>query len=204
MDRKLGRLSDFSSHLKRAIQAARKILGCQITKVAVPSFTGTKLSHIYAKEMDPNRRNSFERAVHRYFIVEISRALQEMGHTLKRTHKFPDGHLDDICVESGQTGRIGRIEIKTGNCANLRKGTFPQTKEAYLIIVPWRSKILRRRAKAAIPLAQMNHLQPIIKQLAENYQGLACDDPDFLAKLNAWVNTGAMERAAKDPAHMSK
>ncbi|MHA2501165.1 MAG: hypothetical protein ACXAEL_16470, partial [Candidatus Hodarchaeales archaeon] len=162
MDRKLGRLSDFSSNLKRAIQAARKALGCQITKVAVPSFTGTKLSHIYAKEMDPKRKNSFERAIHRYFIVEISRALQEMGHTLKRTHKFPDGQLDDICVESSQTGRIGRIEIKTGNCANLRKGTFPQTKEAYLIIVPWRSKILRRRAKAAIPLAQLNHLQPII------------------------------------------
>ncbi len=54
------------------------------------------------------------------------------------------------------------------------------------------------------PWSTQRHLQPIIKQLAENYQGLACADPDLLAKLNAWVNTGALERAANDPAHVSK
>ncbi|MFX0201610.1 MAG: hypothetical protein ACFFCW_36305 [Candidatus Hodarchaeota archaeon] len=111
--------------------------------------------------------------------------------------------MDDICVESGHTGRIGRIEIRTGKCKNLRKGNFPQTKEAYLIIAPWRTKITRRRAKAAVPLAQLDHLNPTVKQLGENYACLACDDPHFLAKLNAWVNTGLLEWAINDPANQS-
>ncbi|MFX0115187.1 MAG: ATP-binding protein [Candidatus Hodarchaeota archaeon] len=201
LERKLGRLSDFSSNLKRAVQIASKELNCQITKVAVPSFTGTKLINIFAKEMDSKRKNSFERAVHRYLIVEISQALQDMGHILKRSHKFPDGHLDDICVESRRTGKIGRIEIKTGKCTNIRKGDFPQTKEAYLVVVPWRTKIPKRRAKAAIPLAQLDHITSIIGRLGPNYSSLACDDPDFLLKLNAWVDTGLLARAANDPAH---
>ncbi|MHA2231588.1 MAG: hypothetical protein ACXAB4_03765, partial [Candidatus Hodarchaeales archaeon] len=204
LERKLGRLSKFSSSLKRAIQAANEELNCKIAKVAVPSFTGTKLIHVFARETDPNRKNSFERAVHRYFIIEISRVLQDMGHILKRSHGFPDGHLDDICVESGHTGKVGRIEIKTGSCANIRKQAFPQTKEAYLIIVPWRTKISRRRAKAAVPRAQLDYLTPVMKQLGANYASLACDDPDFLAKLNAWANTGLLERAIDDPAHQRK
>lgn len=201
-DRKLGRLSAFSSMLKQSVLAAGKELGCRITKVAVPSFTGTKLLHIFAKEMDSNRNNSFERGIHRYFIVEVSRMLEDMGHKLKRTHRLPDGHLDDICVESGHTGYIGRIEIKTGNGVNLRKQNFPQTNEAYLLIVPWRTKVSKRRIKAAaVPLAQLDHIRQTIKQLGPNYSVVACDDPDFLLKLNAWVNTGLLERAAKDPAH---
>lgn len=99
---------------------------------------------------------------------------------------------------------IGRIEIKTGNCANIRKQAVPQTKEAYLIVIPWRTKISRRRAKVAIPRGQLDYLKPIIKQLGENYASLACDDPDFLAKLNAWANTGLLERAIDDPAHQHK
>ncbi|MFQ5977367.1 MAG: ATP-binding protein [Candidatus Heimdallarchaeota archaeon] len=202
LDRKLGRLSDFSSMLKQTVLAAGKELDCRITKVAVPSFTGTKLLHIFAKEMDPNRKNSFERGIHRYFIVEVSRMLEDMGHKLKRTHRLSDGHLDDICVESGHTGYIGRIEIKTGKCVNLRKQNFPQTNEAYLLIVPWRTKISKRRIKtAAVPLARLDHIQQTIKQLGPNYSVVACDDPDFSLKLNAWANTGLLERAAKDPAH---
>ncbi|MFQ5978719.1 MAG: ATP-binding protein [Candidatus Heimdallarchaeota archaeon] len=206
LSRNLGNKGNFKGNLNTALQKVLRREKYKISRVAVPSMTSSQTVLIFAKESRADRAGSWEEAVHRHFIVEIGRLCENMGHSLKSRHALPNGRKNDLCVESKNTGRMGHIEVKTG--AYVGKGDFPETTEPFLIITPWESRkgktIKVGKTKVSIPLGEGKNVKKAIKNLGSNYAVLAVDDPQFSRKLDAWIDTGQLQRALNDPTQTSK
>ncbi|MFW9917533.1 MAG: hypothetical protein ACFFGZ_18175 [Candidatus Thorarchaeota archaeon] len=119
---------------------------------------------------------------------------------------MPGGKLNDLYVESCRTGQGGHIEVKTG--VAVVKDDFPVTKDPFLVITPWETrkgkKIQIGKSEVSIPLGEAQRVRKVLKELGTNYAVLAGEDRAFDQKLEAWIDSGKLERVLNDPAHGSK